>query len=276
MKKVRLSKVLFVLLSVVFASCNREEDVALDRELVKSSTEIDFTTEFDFNAVIDVSSENNALTDRSAQATSSIAPCASVTVDNNEPGIFPKTFTINFGSGCTHNGITRSGSVMITLTDYVMNSGSMTTIVRGDNYYVNGMKVEGTVTYQNTTVSATTPQWNRTITNGKVTHQDGRVFMHNGTRSVKQTEGVNTLVLIDNVYEITSGTHTITKVGGTTLTLSVVEPLIKKYSCTNISQGKLGVQGTVLDGVIDYGDNTCDKLATYTHSNGNVYNIVLL
>jgi len=51
--------------------------------------------------------------------------------------------------------------------------------------------------------------------------------------------------------------------------------LIKKYSCNYISQGQLDLQGSFLDGILDYGDNTCDNQATYTHSNGAVYNVNL-
>ena len=113
------------------------------------------------------------------------------------------------------------------------------------------------------------------IPNGKITNLAGVVFNHYGARTVKQTAGVNTLILADNIYEITSGNHTITKTGGTSLSVTVVEPLIKKYACSHISQGQLDLQGSVLDGILDYGNNTCDNLATYTHSNGTIYNVIL-
>jgi len=79
----------------------------------------------------------------------------------------------------------------------------------------------------------------------------------------------------DNIYERTSGNHTITRQGGSSLNLTVVEPLIKKYACNHVSQGQLDLQGSVLDGILDYGNNVCDNQATYTHSNGNVYPVIL-
>lgn len=277
MKKFKTIFFAFLVLSFIVVSCSKEEDLAVDQELVKASVDIDLTNELDFNAGIDASNDNDSYSSRSAivQETNALTSCATVTVDNATPGVFPKEFTIDFGSVCTFNGITRSGSITITISDYVLNNGSIMTIERGSNYYINGRKVEGTVVYENTTTNTAIPQWTRTITNGKITNLNGIVFNHYGTRTVKQTAGVSTLIFADNIYEISAGNHTITNAAGSSLNLTVVEPLIKKYACNNVSQGKLDLQGAVLDGILDYGDNTCDNLATYTHSNGTVYPVIL-
>ncbi len=277
MKNLKWFTFLLLLMSLSFVSCNKDEDFAVDKELVNASADIDLTNELDFNSGIEASNDNSSYADRSAfnLESNALSSCAEVTVDNATPGVFPKVFTVDFGTGCTYNGITRSGVITITISNYVLNNGSIMTIERGNNYYVNGRKVEGTVVYENTTTNYDIPQWTRTITNGKITNLAGVVFNHYGTRTVKQTEGVSTLIFADNVYEITSGNHTITRDGGSSLNLTVVEPLIKKYACSHISQGKLNLQSSVLDGILDYGNNTCDNLATYTHSNGTIYNIIL-
>ncbi len=263
------------ILIISFISCSKE-DLVVDRELVNASADIEFTNETDFNSGIEAASDNSSFSDRNSDINSALASCATVTVDDATPGVFPKTFTIDYGTGCISNGITRSGSITVTLTDYIMNSGSITTIVRGNNYYINGRKVEGTIVYENTTTNTATPQWNRTITNGKITNNAGVVYNHSGTRTIKQIAGVSTLALLDNIYEVATGNHTVSKNNGATLTVTIVQPLIKKYACAHISQGQLDLQGSVLDGVLDYGDNTCDYFATYTHSNGVVYDITLL
>ncbi|MNE58378.1 hypothetical protein D3C80_1534030 [compost metagenome] len=91
---------------------------------------------------------------------------------------------------------------------------------------------------------------------------------------MKQTEGALTpLSLDDNVYEMTQGNHTITKENGSTLTLTVLEPLVKKYSCEYISKGKLELKGEFLNGVVDYGTGDCDAKYTYTHENGLVFSL---
>ena len=273
MKKLHFYSIGLLFLSLI--SCSKE-DIVVDRELVNAYAEIEFSNEVDFNSGIEAASDNSSFSDRTSNnSNSALTSCATVTVDNATPGVFPKTFTIDFGTGCISNGIMRSGIITVTISDYIMNTGSVTTIVRGNNYYINSRKVEGTIVYQNTTTDVNTPQWNRTVTNGKTTTTAGDVFTHSGTRTVKQIAGVSTLALLDNIYEITTGNHSITKNGNSTLTATVVQPLIKKYACPHVSQGQLDLQANVIDGILDYGDNTCDYFATYTHSNGVVYNIVL-
>lgn len=262
-------------LSLMLFSCTKEQDIAVDTELLAANAQTDFSNELDFNTGVDVASENSSYSDRISSSYASLSPsCATVTLDS-PPGVFPKTFTIDFGTNCINNGITRSGSITVTFTDYFINFGSVMTIERGNNYYVNGRKLEGTVTYENITTNTSVPKWTRTVTNGVLTTLTGNVFTFSGTRTVQQTAGVGTLILNDNTYEVLSGNHTITKANGSTLTVTVVETLIKNYACNYISQGQLNLQGAFLDGILDYGDNSCDNQATYTHSNGTVYNVNL-
>jgi hypothetical protein len=90
---------------------------------------------------------------------------------------------------------------------------------------------------------------------------------------MKQTAGVDTpFLLTDNEYQMTEGKHTVTNEAGETLTLTVNEPLVKKYSCDYISKGKLQIESGLLNGVIDYGNNDCDNNYTYTQ-NGLVFEL---
>jgi hypothetical protein len=273
-----LKMYLFALLLISLNSCKDEDDKlvdTVDSEMVSANVIADFTSELDFNAAIDVANNNSSYSNKSGNEVSVVPACATVTVNNTTPGVFPKVFTVDFGSGCTQNGITRSGILTITLSDYVLNNGSVLTIERS-NYYVNLRKIEGTVVYNNETTNSAVPQWTRTITNGQITLINGAVFTHSGTRTVRQTAGVSTIILADNIYEVISGTHTVNRPNGTSLTSTVVQPLIKKYACNYISQGQLNLQGTVLNGILDFGNNDCDNLATYTHTpTGQVYDVNL-
>lgn len=272
----KLSMFAFGVLLIAGISCNREEETTgIDQSLLFASSEVDQTNELDFNEGIDLTTSQSTFTDRSVEESMN-NPCLTITVDNPGIGVFPKTYTLDYGDGCTFNGITRRGTLTITLTDYFMNAGSVMTIERGDDYFINGRKLEGTITYVNTTTNSEMPQWNRTIADGGIVTLNGNYFNFSGQRTVKMTAGVNTLILADNVYEISAGTHAVVNPSnGNTLNMVVVEPLIKKYACPNISQGKLSLQGVVLDGVLDYGDNTCDNQAVYTHSNGVDYPVTL-
>jgi hypothetical protein len=267
---------ILTLLAALFllVSCNREDmNLAADSELVAANATADFTSEADFTYGTDVA-QNNASYDSRLAGPVSMVNCGSIQINNTNPGVFPKVFTVDFGAGCTFNGITRSGILIITLSDYLLNNGSVMTIER-NNYYVNGNKIDGTVTYTNQTTNTAIPQWIRTIANGQITFSNGQVFTHSGTRTVRQIEGVTTATLADNVYEIIAGNHTVNRSNGSSLTATIVTPLIRKFSCNYLSQGSLDLQGTYLDGILDYGNNTCDNQATYTHSNGQVFAVSL-
>lgn len=277
MKNLKIA--LIVVMGLLTISCNKDDDdqqKPVDSDLALANSVADITTEGDFNYSIELADTYSSYYSlKNSDAQSPFVGCPTISVNNTTPGVFPKIFNVDFGSGCTINGITRRGTITITLSNYVNANGSTLTIERGTNYYINNRKIEGTVVYTNQTTNVNIPTWQRTVTNGKITFLTGAYFTHNGTRNVRQTAGVGTLIMSDNVYEVFSGTHTVTRSNGTSLTSTVLQPLIKKFNCDYISQGQLDLNGTVLDGVLDFGDNTCDNLATYTHSNGQVYNITL-
>ena len=257
-------------------SCTKDEVVnATDTNTVVASATIDAINELDFKTGTQVTFENSLSKSTKSTVNSLVGACATITVDNLTPNVFPKVITIDFGTGCTANNITRKGKLKVTLSGLVSTPKATMKIER-ENYYVNGLKVEGTVVYVNETVTPNIPQWSRTITNGKLTNLEGMVFFNSGTHTIKQTEGVGTpLVLSDNTYEMTQGNHTVSKENGPSLTLTVAESLIKKYDCNYVSKGKLTVKGSLLNGTIDYGNGDCDNKFTYTHENGVVFNLTM-
>ena len=249
-----------------FISCTKEDSLAAtDNSPVIASVSIDLVNELDIKTGNQISFEKLTARQTSKSLT---APCAAVTMDP-VTSTFPKTFYIDFGTGCTTNGITRKGKLKVTFSNYITQTGSTMTIER-INYYVNGNKVEGKIEYKNTTVNSSTPQWTRTVTDGIFTDTNGEVYLNSGTHTIKQTAGVSTLDLTDNTYEMTEGTHTVRKQNGAKITLTVLESLVKKYSCDYVSKGKLKVENTLLNGTIDYGNGDCDKDAAYTQ-NGIIF-----
>lgn len=269
MKKISLLLTTFVL-TLSFVSCTKEESLAAtDNSPIIASASIDLVNELDVETANQVSIEK--LTAKQTSKTMS-SSCAVVTMDPISTS-FPKTFYVDFGTDCTVNGITRKGKLKITLSNYITETGSIMTIER-INYYVNGNKVEGSIEYKNITTSPTTPQWTRTVTNGIFTNTKNEVYLNSGTYTVKQTSGVSTIPLDDNIYEMTEGIHSISKQNNGKIILTVQEPLIKKYNCNYISKGKLKIESNVLNGIIDYGNNECDNNATYTQ-NGMIFPFTL-
>ncbi|MBZ4036617.1 hypothetical protein K6T82_17745 [Flavobacterium sp. 17A] len=258
----------------LYVSCSSNDDSnnapSTDLTNVAASLAVDAATAMDLNTGLLVSA--NSTTAKTAETQPGI--CAAITVTTPEGAAYPKVFLLDFGTaGCKDETITRKGKLRVTLTAPVTTTGSKMTIERMD-YYINNLKLEGTIEYTNTTTVATVPQWTRKVTNGKLTDLQGGVYTNSGTYVTRQTAGVDTpLVLSDNVYEIPEGTQTITAPGGTTLTLTVTEALTKKYSCMFISKGRLKIQGGIINGVIDYGNNECDATYIYTHENGLSYSL---
>lgn len=276
-----MKKTFFLLLTIcttglIYVSCSSNNDDTnnqTDVSSVGASIAIDATNEMDIKTGLLISSTTSP-TSKPTESTPGI--CAIITVTQQNVNSYPKVITVDYGTaGCTDNLLTRKGKLKITLSGPIITTGSKMTIERID-YSINGIKLEGTIEYTNTTTVATVPQWSRKVTNGKFTDLVGRVYLNAGTWTTKQTAGVDTpYVLTDNVYEITEGSYIITAASGATLTLTVQESLIKKYSCEFISKGKLKIQGGLLNGVVDYGNNDCDNRYTYTHENGTTYNLAM-
>ncbi|CAN1575486.1 hypothetical protein MCETHM1_03729 [Flavobacteriaceae bacterium] len=266
MKKSTFLLATLFLTSILFVSCTKEDAMSTtDNSPIVASTSIDLVNELDIQTGNEVSYKNLTAKTGKTLATS----CGTITMDP-QSSTFPKTFYVDFGTtGCVTNGISRKGKLKITFSGYITETGSTMTVERVD-YSVNGNKIEGKIVYKNTTTSPNTPQWSRTVTNGKFTDTKGDVYLNSGIHTVKQTAGVSTLTLNDNTYEMTEGTHTVTKQNGTTITLSVVEALVKNFSCEYVSKGKLKVESALLNGIIDYGNGDCDNKGTYTQ-NGIVF-----
>jgi hypothetical protein len=275
MKKTAILLTTICASALLYVSCSSNDTdntpPSTDLSNVGASIAVDTSNEMDLNTGLLVTSSST--TGKTTETPAGI--CAAISVTTPNGGEYPKVFTVDFGTtGCKdENNLTRKGKLKITLSGSVITTGSKMTIERID-YSINNIKLEGTIEYTNTTTVATIPQWTRKVTNGKLTDLKGGVYTNSGTYTTRQIAGVDTpFVLSDNVYEITDGSHTVTASNGTTLTLTVKETLVKKYSCLFISKGQLKIQGGILNGVIDYGNDDCDALYTYTHENGTSYSL---
>lgn len=186
--------------------------------------------------------------------------------------------TINFGAdSCTSpDGKTRLGKIIMSCTgDYW--EGEATVTFTFEDYFVDGNQVLGTSEVK----SAINAEGNReaTITeNGSVVMADGSgtiTWVSEKTRLV--TAGTDTGSRRDDVIQVT-GTSSGSLVSGNTFTSETLTPLVRNYSkeCLGVF-----ISGTtkivVSDGTeitVDYGDGTCDNLATVT-TNGESETITL-
>ncbi len=252
-----------VSLAIGLNSCKKSDDVKEEFEttfeLSGDQAMADNIAEDANDMFLQVASENNVAGNFTAGSTTTndFIPCATVTI--TPASGFPKTIVIDFGTACTFNGNTRSGKINIVISDSVRRPGS-TAVMTFDNYFINLYKVEGTYTWTNTSTPGTR-SWSRRTENGKITAPNARYWLHSGMRYITQTEGVGTYNIFDDVFSIT-GTHTVSNAAAATREITVLNALQKKNACANIDKGILKVQGPNHYATINFGDGTCDNLAT--------------
>jgi len=200
-----------------------------------------------------------------AEGVDSVPGCTTITVSPADINTYPKTVVVDFGTGCTGwYGVTRSGSITYNFTGKFKNPGSTVTATFS-NYKVNGYKLEGSYSVMNSSSLSAGIVFNSSVTNGKVTYPNGTTwYSYSGTKTIKQTAGVGSSNYNDYVFAIT-GAHSYASYTGKTLTDSITTALVKQVTCKNISAGTVAFtyNGTV-KGTLDYGNGSCDSLATIT------------
>jgi hypothetical protein len=252
----------------LLAACNKEADPGTDDEVettfkLSENQAVSESIADDANVVFFEAAASEGLSGfRTTQTLESTNTLSCATVSVTPQNTFPKTIVIDFGTGCTSaDGVVRKGKINIVLSDTVRHPGT-TAVMTFDGYHVQNFKVEGTITWTNTS----TPNgfsWTREIEDGKITVLAGNYYwLHDGTTNVAQTGGAGTpLNLLDDVFSIT-GDHTITNPAGRSRTATVTEALEKKTICQHVTKGKIKIQGPNHFAIIDYGNGTCDRVAT--------------
>ncbi len=190
--------------------------------------------------------------------------CFTVSVVPNTPGLFPKTVTVDFGTGCLgRDGKLRKGKIVTIYTGPMRIPGSKasTTFV---NYSVDTFKIEGTHITENTSTS-NFQSFNVKVVDGKITNiNTGHWKKWNSNKTITQTEGNGTPGFpLDDVYKITGNANGLNSAGNT-WSSAITEPLIKKFTCRWIVKGTVRITRNGNLAVLDYGNGNCDNQAVIT------------
>ncbi|HCL83470.1 MAG TPA: hypothetical protein DIC22_05810 [Chitinophagaceae bacterium] len=191
--------------------------------------------------------------------------CAIYSIDDTVPGQYPKTLTMDFGSGCTGaDGIFRSGKISYLFTGPMLYPGSTATVTF-NQYVVNGYGLQGSYTISNNSSQAGGIIFSTQVTNGIITYPDASIYHYASARTYTMTAGSATPNdITDDVYSIT-GNSSFSASTGAGIVFNITTPLVKAISCHNISAGVVSfVYNQVVSGTIDFGNGTCDNLATLT------------
>lgn len=205
-----------------------------------------------------------------------IGDCAVITVTPDD-STYPKTVTIDFGDSCLGNdGKLRSGKMVLQFSGRIRKPGSVLTITLVD-FRLNRASVEGTKTVTNLSEDGSTKFTVRVI-NGKVSWPNGRGYLFERLKKVKQIEGGSTDDVMDDVYSIEGRSQT-TFANGVVTILNTVDPLIKKKSCPWITEGTLRIKVNKRELFLDYGfpnNGDCDNKALLTWHDGLDQQVIYL
>lgn len=187
-----------------------------------------------------------------------IDSCVTVTVSSSA---YPREIVIEFIKGCSAHKHSRSGKVIIDLSDTITKKGAVQTI-RYEDFYIDTIKVDYTATRKNLgknesgnwVIEETSIQ---TITKG----EDVAVRTNNEIK--EWISGFETAGRADNSFYVT-GSGKIEVNGTEQYSRKITTPLLFDSACEFI---KSGIVELIRDGnisIINYGDGTCDDVATVT------------
>ena len=191
-------------------------------------------------------------------------PSRFVAIDLN---ILPaKVITIDFGTADCEGfyGQTRRGKIIITITGWYRVEGSSRTITL-QNYYFNGMLVEGTKTIANNGKNGDGNfEFSASLENGKLTVSDSIVIERSYTRTREWVSGYDTKSRWDDIYFITGSANGV-NYKGQSYTRTIMTPLEADMACRFIKSGSIDIViGDNPTVTLDFGNGTCDSEATIT------------
>jgi hypothetical protein len=191
--------------------------------------------------------------------------CPSITITQPETGIWPKTVTVDFGEGCT--GLydnSRSGKIIIVITGPRLEVGSTRTVTF-ENYYFNGIKVEGTKVVENTGYNSNQNLvFSVTLTGGKLTLPDGKFIERSFVHQREWIAGLLTRNIWDDECLVT-GTATGTTLEGVVYNNTITTALHWKRVCFFIVSGVVKIEREGKPDVeINFGTGECDAKAIVT------------
>lgn len=269
--------------ALTLSSCKKEDSInstpeaeaaelaaTQEASVQEAETEAQFDDVFNITASMNssqvgedlgVSANVSGLFELGSTTTTNTARCFTITVVPNIPHVFPKTVTIDFGTGCLgRDGKFRKGKIVSIYTNPMVVPGAKvsTTFI---GYHVDSFKIEGTHITENTSTS-NMQGWKVVVINGKITNtNNNRWRKWNSVKNILQIAGNGTPNFpLDDIYKIT-GSATGSNSGSHTWASMIVEPLIKKFSCQWIAQGTVRLVKDGRPALLDYGNGICDNLA---------------
>jgi hypothetical protein len=273
MKKViGFSVVLIIAFLLAAISCNRDEISVPDEATLLLQAENETIAEAAFQLIEDqidkeidlLESANYIPTSLKSAEVDACKPV--VTVDTPEKAKFPKTITLDYGSGCTDaDGNFRAGKVVVHITGPYWEKNTVRTAKLVD-YLFNDLKVNG-----------------ERIETNKGTNDKG-YYQFNVNHSIKFTKAANGELVCDRnwkrerIYDRgkdlktnaddrvwVTGSAKVEK-NGITVVKEITKPLYREISCKHFMSGVITTYtNKEKTAELDYGKGDCDDKAEWTN-----------
>jgi hypothetical protein len=297
----KTTKVILGLMLATFAaiimvpSCSKDDSGSLsnnDITLAQDEAYADALYEEVDNMVVSniTSLDDNHFSTLGLKSTSDEGECVTITVDHPDSTSFPKVITLDYGSGCTKifkdDTITWMGQIIITLTDRWFVEGAQH-IVTFNDFYINGVKIEGTRTITNLGLNAKNHfELGIVLENGKIIFNDTAFLTRNANHVREWIRSYNPL----NDSILITGTASGINIRGEEYERLITEPLVLvhcmdyhwrwvivagKVQITNSTSGvttvdytSTGCEGTIIIGKDGYHHNYYFKYKHHNYGNG--------
>lgn len=186
--------------------------------------------------------------------------CAVVTV--GETG-FPKEIVIDFNNECsTWHGNSINGKITITVSDTIINEGATIKVVYENvKFGARAIEREALITNEGMNENG---NWVISMTSWmSVTYGNGHVSVREFSGEKEWISGFLTADIADDKFYKT-GTGTATVDGDIKFSRTITTPLYIDRACRFILSGVVEIARNGETMTIDYGDGSCDNIATVT------------
>ncbi len=262
---------LFIIGLLLFASCESNDNLSLDGITTEEALNVvladDISAEID--SVVEDDSVENGLESRSSSSSSNHPRCVERTSVDTANG---KIVTLDFGTGCEgRRGREFAGKIII---EYSKTDTSFSKTLTFENFTVEGHSIEGGKSIVKIKENANgNPEatFNIDIT---ITLESGVVIIRKGTKVKEKISGADTEDRGDDVYSISGNWESVSK-SGVVKTATITTDLRREWACKYIVSGVVEIAKDGMTATLDFGDGSCDNLATLTDANGNSKEITL-
>jgi hypothetical protein len=270
-----LSMFILITAGLVISSCKKTDDDDNDTTLASDNAIIQNTFD-EPQSMADQAVNGSLQTYISTSDVNLLSSCATITHDSVSS---PRVLTIDFGTtNCLCNdGRYRRGKIMVSYTGKYRDSSTVISFTFS-NYAVNDHVVSNNSTKVVTNMGKKTnghPWFTISESGSIVKPNNGGTITWQSTREREWTAGYDTKWWWADDEYLISGTASGITAASVAYSMTITTPLQIKLSCHNIVAGVVDITPAGKDTyTLDYGNGTCDRLATVTYRN-KIYNVTL-